>query len=229
MQWVYINIWSLARNLYKLVVPVKAFSPIIGNNSNYSTTMANFDKDQLKLLAKGSSSAFQLIFDRYYSELIHIAEYYLKDSEQSEDVIQDIFLHLWEKRSSIKINTALRAYLIKSVQNRCIDKLRRNTLSDKYQNYQKIKLREAILMKSYAESSLGILYEKELKEKLLDALGKLPEKCLQTYQLSRDEGLKNSEIAKEMGISEKAVERNMTRTLKILRRELSEYLSSIIL
>ncbi|WP_421918405.1 RNA polymerase sigma-70 factor [Marinifilum sp.] len=191
--------------------------------------MANFDQDQLKQLAKGSSKAFQLIFDRYYSELIHIAEYYMKDAKQVEDVIQDVFLQLWEKRSKLKIHTTLRAYLVRSVQNKCIDKLRRNTLSDKYQDDQKFKLREAILMQSYADNSLGVLYEKELKEKLVDALEKLPEKCLMTFQLSRDEGMKNADIAKEMGISEKAVERNMTRSLKILRRELSEYLSSIVL
>lgn len=174
-------------------------------------------------IKEGSKDAFKEVYDLYFKELYSIAEYYVKNNNYAEDIIQEVFILLWNKKSEINLKSSLRSYLISMVRNQCIDYLRKiGSEEEKQNNYQK-KLKEINLLETSAERSIGIIYRNEIKDKFEKSIKKLPKKCRHVFELSRLKGMKNIDIAEKTGTTVKAVERNITRGLTILRNELKDY------
>ena len=172
-----------------------------------------------KEIASGSESAFERLFKLYYASLTGYAFNILKDKDLAEGTAQEIFVKFWEKRNEISIEQSLKAYLFRAVFNKCMNLKKHNEVK---LNYQQEKAHNENVVH---ESSVT---NWELKEKIEEAIKKLPEQCGRIFRLSKIDGLKYQEIADELGISIKTVENQMGKALKLLRKYLSDLIIFII-
>ena len=173
----------------------------------------------LSKLRKGDEDAFNCIFYTYYKGLVLLANKFLMDRDKAKETVQGIFVKLWSDREQIKINTSLKTYLQKSVQNKCLDILKHKKIVLDYAG--KTEWQHNV---QTGNSEDLILYT-ELKEKLEFSINNLPENCREIFKLSRYEGLKYAEIAQKLNISVKTVEFQIGKALKRLRDDLKHFLT----
>jgi len=169
-------------------------------------------------IKKGDIKAFETLFREYYNPLSNFALRFVNDPDTAEEIVQDFFYHLWKNKESINITGSLKSYLYSAVKN----------FSLKYLDKQAVRRRyaERILSETTTEANESFepeLEARELKKEIDKALETLPERSREIFRLSRFEGLKYREIAEKLSVSVKTVEADMTRTLRILRKNLSEY------
>ncbi|WP_423128398.1 RNA polymerase sigma factor [Gaoshiqia sp. Z1-71] len=181
----------------------------------------NSDQFLLIALKDGQEAAFDFIFRKYYKALCAQANARVNDLDLAQSLVQDCFIKLWEKRSQSASIENLSSYMSFMVRNRCIDYLR----SRRHQPEENMDGRE----QADDRFSDTLLLSHEFEEKMVKALALLPDRCRIAFEYSRFDGLTYPEIAKKMDISVKAVEALISRSLKILRVELKDYLPVIIL
>lgn len=186
-----------------------------------SSSISHIEKVILAKLQGGDYSAFSSIFSAYYHDLVIFATRYTKELNHSEEIVQDTFVLLWEQRSSIKINTSLKSYLLKTVQNKCIDWFRHKKIIQTHKKY--------VLEKppQFALNTDSYLLYSELNERIENALKLLPESISETFRMNRQKGLKYSEIAEIQGVSLRTIEVRIGKALHILRHYLRDYFVSI--
>lgn len=169
-----------------------------------------------------TQSDFERIYKLYYPKMSSFAKNYILANEDVENIVQDVFLTLWERKDDLELTCTLTTYLFTLVKNRCLNFLRHKLIEEEY-NAQ---MKEELGFKLYALELLDYSYqsEKELQDIVQRALDKLPERCREIFVKSRIEGLKYREISEELGISVNTVENHMATALKKLRVELKDYL-----
>lgn len=182
------------------------------------------EPELLARIKQHDGNAFEQIFRTYYAELCGYADKYLNDVDAAEEIVQELFCHIWDKRETIEVKETLRAYFFRATRNRC------------FNHFRHLKIREAHQQETQAENnSIDNLtaYEAmkgyELEEKITKVIDELPAQCKLVFSMSRFEGKKYQEIADELGISKKAVEAHVSKALKVLREELKEYLPLLLL
>ncbi|WP_090608162.1 RNA polymerase sigma-70 factor [Parapedobacter koreensis] len=175
-------------------------------------TLAKIDT----LVHPGHERAFEEAFKTNFKALHAYAYTMLQDENVAEEIVQTVFLKLWENRERLAIHTSLRAYLYKSVYHDTLNHLKHKKVQRKY-------IAEA-MMAHKQEQAAEVAADKELQRQLQEALRQLPEKCRTVFQLSRFEELKYQEIADRLGISLKTVEAHMAKALKSLRLRLADFL-----
>lgn len=174
-------------------------------------------------LITGDVNAFEMIFKSYYPVLCNYAYTYLKDKEEAEEIVQNVFLNVWEKRSQISIQSSLKSYLYQTVRNTCLNVIKHEKVKRKHQE-------ETLAIKDRAyEAVSDRVIGKELEEKIALAIQSLPEQCRIVFTMSRFEELKYAEIASELNISVKTVENQIGKALKIMREQLKEYLPLVLI
>ncbi|MDR2272986.1 MAG: RNA polymerase sigma-70 factor [Sphingobacterium sp.] len=178
------------------------------------------DTDLTTLMAQGDHDAFTEIYKRYWKRLFHIASLRLNDPEEAEEVVQNIFVTLWDRREKLEITTSLNAYLAMSVKYRIIKVL------DKHYNQQKYV--ESITKSILDDSTQQWLEFLDLKEILEKTVAELPEKCQLVFRMSRDRHMSQKEIARELDITEKTVEAHIGKAIKTLRKKLGRFLSLLL-
>lgn len=161
---------------------------------------------------------FGKIYVDYYDRMLRFAREYVISEEDSENIVQDIFMHIWEKRDVLQVQTSLSCYLFALLKNRCIDFLRHKVVAEQFKSEYRAKLYSLEIFDETAPS------EDELEKIIADAIGKLPERCRRIFVENRFGGKKYHEIASEMGISVNTVENQISIALKKLRVELKDYL-----
>lgn len=162
---------------------------------------------------------FEQIFKTHYKALFAYAGVLLRDEETAEEIVQNMFMKLWEKRALITQQTSVKAYLYKSVHNDCLNFIKHQATKLKYQNYA-IHTMDMLNEPASARVELS-----ELELKIRTVLNDLPEQCRTIFQLSRFEELKYREIADQLGLSIKTVENQMSKALKILRLKLVDFIT----
>jgi len=178
------------------------------------------DKSLVESIKNSNQGVFELVFNFYYSGLVVFAERIIKNTAVSEDIVQSVFLKLWETRETIEIRS-LRSYFVQCVKNKCIDHIRNQQVKNRFDAH-------------YAETEV-VLAEEDLWTKneishLLDiAIADLPPRCREVFWMSRYENLKIAEIADKLNISKRTVETQISNALKILRVKLVDYISLIFL
>ncbi len=177
------------------------------------------DNSILERLRNDDRQALELLFKTHYAPLCRFAKNILKDKDQAEDMVQEVFLKIWDKRHELKVSSSLKAYLFMAVKNHCLNTLklneRKNWLDEDMEN-------DTLLSNNEVESKLNA---KHLNEKIQQAIDLLPEKCKLTFQLSRHEEMSYKEIAELMNVSVKTVENQMGKALAFLRKNLLPYIS----
>ncbi len=186
------------------------------------------DKNELNIIKKirsGDKAVFKILFENYYQRLFLYAISYVGDNAAAEDIVQDLFLHLWEKRESVDNITSLSSYFFRAVHNRCIQYLRHEKVTLKYAEKHRLKLKEAeILYHSSGSFSFTEIDLDEIQFIIENTRKNLPEKTREIFDRSRENFFGNKEIAKEMNINIKTVEYHISKALQLFREALSDYL-----
>lgn len=181
------------------------------------------DKRLIKGLKNGNKEIFEEIYRLHYIPLCNYCAFYVGRMEDAEEIVQNLFLHLWVKRSEIHIRVSLQSYLHRAVKNESLNFLNHQKMKQKYVA-QKIKLNG-----NPFPSVQHTLEKEELEILIRQSILKLPENRRKIFEMSRFEGLKYSEIAKKLSVSVKTVETQMSRSLKILRKSLKDYLPVVLM
>lgn len=177
-------------------------------------------------LREGKGKAFAYVFRMYYSPLLNYAGRILKDSELANDVVQECFCKLYERRKDLKEELEVRPYLYKSVYNSCIDAIKHQKVKNNYINQELLDFYFSKVIET-PEAERALLDE-DLKGAIQDAIDKLPERCREIFVLSKVEGFSNKQISEQLNISIKTVEAQMTTAFVRLRKELGWLLCMIL-
>ncbi|WP_455508923.1 RNA polymerase sigma factor [Butyricimonas paravirosa] len=178
-------------------------------------------------LREGREKAFAQVFRMYYGPLLNYAGRILKDVELANDVVQECFCRLYERRKEIKREFQVRPYLYKSVYNSCIDAIKHQKVENNYINQELLDFYFSKVVET-PEAEQALLDE-DLKGAIQDAINKLPERCREIFVLSKVDGLSNKQIAEQLNISIKTVEAQMTTAFVRLRKELGWLLCFIFI
>ncbi len=166
-----------------------------------------------------NGTQYKNVFDLHYEALYGYACSLLREETYVDDILQNIFIKLWQTRESIKAET-VKAYLYTSVRNECLNRLKHKVVQA---NYAKAALAGANDAVEVVKAE-----EKELERKINLLTNQLPEKCATVFYMSRQLGLSYREVAETLGISVKTVENQVSKALKFLRQGLAEYLGSMV-
>ena len=181
------------------------------------------EQEIIGAIREGNERIFEETFRKYYQSLCNYANSILKEMDEAEEVVQNLFMSVWEKRSDLEINISLKSYLYRAVHNHCLNRIKHLKVREEYQQYA-----TNFYDASYESVSQTVM-KNELETKIEEAIRKLPEQCRLIFRMSRFEELKYHEIAEQLEISPKTVENQIGKALKILRVELAEYLPLIII
>ncbi|MGY3090511.1 RNA polymerase sigma-70 factor (family 1) [Hymenobacter sp. UYAg731] len=175
--------------------------------------------DYLRRLTQGDERAFDALF-RHYSALVYRFAYgYLKSRTDAEEIVQECFLKIWEKREQLRDDVPLKAYLFTTAHHAILNQLRRQQQRTRFQTYSA----------GLAPGQVGNEVEfTELESLYQAALEQLPPKRREIFILSRQQGLSYPEIAQQLNLSVKTVEAQMTQALKFLRGYFQAHGESIV-
>lgn len=172
------------------------------------------DSELVTLLKTGDLSAFNEIYNRFSGLLYIYARKIIKDKEEAEDLVQDIFISFWNASKGLELKTSLSSYLYSAVRYKFFDLVsHRKIRSDYASNFQKFIDLNAYSTDYYVnERELAVLVEKEVAN--------LPGKMRMVFELSRNAGFSHKKIAEDLNLSEKTVRNHVNHALKILRFKL---------
>lgn len=180
--------------------------------------METMDSFLLEEIKNGNSRAFDRIFSDNYLNLCRFANSIVHDEDTARNIVQQVFINLWENRENADHIERLAPYLTTSVRNSSLNFLKRER-----RNVEITAIPASIQTDHTTEQQLNLA---EFEEQFIIALNELPERCKMAFEYSRFREFTNKEIAQQMGISVKGVEALMGRSLKILRAALADYLPS---
>ena len=176
--------------------------------------------------SKGSSPAdsFEQVFRSHFKNLHAYACTIMRDTAAAEEVVQNVFVKMWEKKEDLQIRENVSVYLYRAVHNGSLNHLKHLKVKAAYQSHT---------MRRHTPNDSERASEKvmmgELEQNLQRALNELPEQCRTIFQLSRFEELKYREIADNLGLSIKTVENQMGKALRLLRLKLVDFLPVLLL
>ncbi|WP_445732645.1 RNA polymerase sigma factor [Mariniflexile sp.] len=161
----------------------------------------------LEEIAKNDKKVFKNFFDEHYLELVHYANGYLFDKDSSEDIVQEIFIYIWENAETLNITTSLRGYLFAMVRNKCFNYLRSIKITD---NYQFLDFKNELITE-YVFDTVDEQEKERVYHQTLKVVDALPDKMQQIVKLKFMHNYKYSEIANELGISINTVKTQLKR------------------
>lgn len=162
---------------------------------------------------------FEQVYKRYWKSMYELGCYYTQDSAFAEEMVQDIFKSLWERKDHLQIRGPIENYLFRSVKLKIAEHYRQQTLHQKH-------LDQIGRSQTWAEfTTEEQVFSQELSQRLEQLTIQLPTQSRRVFELSRNHGLSNRQIASELALSEKTIENYLTRALHFLRQRLSDYLS----
>jgi len=167
------------------------------------------DTELMDRLRAGDDLALKVIYKKYWSLLYNSAFNMLQDQQACEDIIQELFINLWNKREQIEIKASLKSYLFASVRYEVYRQVRHGSVrEDIFENIQD---------RLQTPSEYGNIEHRELLSYINSIVNSLSEKCKVVYKLSREEQLSHKEIATKLDISTKTVENHLNKALRQLR------------
>ncbi|MCG6190663.1 RNA polymerase sigma-70 factor [Maribellus maritimus] len=181
----------------------------------------NSDKQLISKLKSGNILAFNQFFDIYSSKLFYFAKGYLKSVEESEELVQEVFTTIWEKRGQLKEESSFKAYIFTIAFNIIKKHFREKAQFRKFADNE-------LLSEATIETTQQIDYN-SLKDYILELTKSLPEKRREVFIKSRFEGHSNKEIADELGLSKKTIENHLNLALKEIRNKIENKKLPVIL
>lgn len=169
-----------------------------------------------------SQPEFEELFCRFYPQVASYATVILDDRTAGEDIAQEVFVYVWEKRKELYVGNGFYSYLFQSAYSRCIDYINKNKRLEKYAKESLLKF--AAEYQSYIDNdsqTLKELFSKDFEERLTALLNNLPEARRQVFELIYRDGLKAREVSEKLNIPQRTVESHIYLAMKYLREHLS--------
>jgi RNA polymerase sigma-70 factor (ECF subfamily) len=174
------------------------------------------DLELFSLAKQENIQAFEVMYKRYWPELIDAAYRRLQSRQKAEDIVQEIFISLYNKRTVLEFTVSVKAYLNQALKFKVLNEFRSESVRNTYT--------KSLFIRDFCKNDFANHLEtKELHLKIEQLLARLPQKCSQVFHLSRNENLTNKEIAMELNISVSTVEKHIGKALKALRHELKTH------
>lgn len=179
------------------------------------------DSDLIIALKEGDAKAYTFLVNQYHHKLCVYVFSLTKDNDLAEDIVQNVFLAIWNKRHNLKDDFVLKSYLYKSVYNEFIDQYRKekSVLPLEKKHFNAL----SSIVEDEDENSLEQLIKLVKQE-----IENLPPKCKQTFLLSKQDGLTNIEISEYLNVSLKSVEAHITKAFSILRKTVGEKVNTVL-
>ncbi len=177
--------------------------------------------DWIRRIQQGDGAAYAELFRCYYGRLCRFAQSMLGDEEAAHEVVQEVFLRIWERRQRWQPTHSLRLYLYQAVRNEAFNFQRRQQLQRRWQ----VDGLQLLMHRKCSEpDGLQRLQTEEFRQALEQAIASLPERRRLTFLLHREHGFTYAEIAQIMGVSPKTVSNQLTEAVKYLRACLASFL-----
>ncbi|AYL94174.1 RNA polymerase sigma-70 factor [Mucilaginibacter celer] len=170
------------------------------------------DVQLIGLLKADDEAALTIIYKRYWASLFSAAYNILKDRQACEDIIQELFIKLWDCRAEVEISVSLKAYLYASVRYGVYRQIKTGSVRSE--------IFDDLIERLHTPTTHGSIEHKELLLQINRVIDTLPDKCREVYKLSREECLSHKQIAMQLNISTKTVENHLTKALRELRGSL---------
>ena len=171
------------------------------------------EADWITALKEGDIQAFNEMFDRYGKRLYNFSIKYLKSAENAEEIVQEVFMKIWDHRKELAAQKSLESYLFTIAKNGILNTVRKSKSEQAYQNYAKINTGKNVLLDEELDFN-------EIEKAYHEAIGQLSPRRKEIFLLSRKQLLSNLEIAEKMDISVKTVENQMTSAIAEIRKNL---------
>lgn len=186
---------------------------------------------QLKMkIVSNNKTEFENIYVTYYSRMKHFAQEYVIREEEAENIVQDVFLDLWEQQFLFMSHSNLMAYLFTATKNRCLDFLRHISTvrkgAERLMEQHNIELQ--MKLQSLEAFDEGIFSEPDIESVVQKAIETLPEKCRKIFVMNKIEGKKQKAIAAELNISLHTVESQMAIAYRKLKEALIGYIPLLV-
>ena len=182
---------------------------------------------QQNFLAIMFNTRFSELYLNNYSRMLRIAKVYVPEHEEAENIVHDVFAHVWEQRDHVLNMDNVEGYMAVSLKNKCLDYLKHLLHVADYADYFTESLHNELTMKINSLSIFDVAasYDNEIiNNAIRKAIDELPPRCREVFLYSRRDHLKNSEIAERMGIAQNTVEAQMTIAIRKLRVALAPYI-----
>jgi RNA polymerase sigma-70 factor (ECF subfamily) len=179
----------------------------------------NFTQELLARLKNGDMLAFDQVYELYSHKLFSFVFKILKNEAEADDIVQEVFVKIWESRWSLVDFKLLNSYIFTIAYNHSIDHIRKRISNNKYLEHLK---NSAVV--NFTPTIISQIEFNELHNQVEKLIANLPERQKQVYLLHREEGLTYPEIAEKMGISKNTVENHMVKALKYLRQNIDNSL-----
>lgn len=174
----------------------------------------------------GNKGAYEALFLEHYKNMVLYAKKFVMDTEVARDIVQDVFIYIWDKRQKIHIDRSVSSYLFRAVKNACINYLKREDYKQDYIKQFLLSVNSEAKYTSKSEDAHELVVHKDLLVRIEAIIELLPEQCKNMFRMSRFRGLKNKEIAEIYSVSPRTVETQIYRALKVLKENLSLYMTS---
>ncbi|GGF21762.1 RNA polymerase sigma factor [Echinicola rosea] len=174
------------------------------------------DKILLREIQKQNKDVFEALFNDYYPSLLRYAEGFVFEGGLCEDIVQNIFVHIWEQAEYLTITTSFKSYLYASVRNRCLNHIRNLKIQDKH---------HLLYLEASLNDSDVDWEEAEINKKVESAIEALPPRIGEIFRLKYMEEKSVREIAQQLEISENTIKTHLLRAKGKLRKSLRESLN----
>lgn len=175
------------------------------------------DNQLIVLISKGNEAALTALYFRYYDLLCRSAFKRLQDESIVEELVQDVFINLWNKAAELDHDGNIKSYLFATLRNKVLHEIRASIAI----------ARHAVILAQqdnvYAPDAMELLHTKDLEQKFQSVVQELPPQCREAFTLSRFENLSYKSIAERMDISVNTVEKHIGKALSILRKSFREF------
>ncbi|SHJ80480.1 RNA polymerase sigma-70 factor, ECF subfamily [Tangfeifania diversioriginum] len=190
-----------------------------------------FDFETKKQLKTGKPAAFKEVFRLLYPRMRGYCKLFIADDNEVEDVIQECFITLWEKRKSINPEKSIESFIFVILRNRCLNVLKSKKIEDRKVEIENLDVNELqyLYQLDFSEKE-----EKSIEEMLIEsfreAVDELPEKMKQVFVACKIQGKKQKEVAEELGISVKMIEKQISKAkLQIRDKLMKQYPSMVVI
>ncbi len=174
------------------------------------------ENELVEKLTRGDVNAFDLVYKKYAARLYVFSLKYLKSKEEAEELVQSVFLKIWENHRKLKKDTSFKSYLFTIAYNEICNVFRERSYLHKFLTSSREVKNEA---SSEAEEQIDALFINEQVERIIS---KLPEKQRLIFRKSRQEGKPIKDIAAELALSPGTVDNYLSESLKFIRYHLKD-------
>ena len=188
--------------------------------------MDQIEIEILKGIQSANQKSFGYLIQLYFNPITLYAKSIVLDSELAKEIVQDVFMKIWDNRVSLDIKTSFKAYLYQMTHNMCIDHLRSraNKRNLSIVSYDDFKMRLEVFELEDGNSLFDKLFSEQMEEAIHHAIEELPEQCREVFMLSRYEMLTYPQISRRLNISLSTTKTQMVRAMQKLKDALKDFL-----